>query len=567
MIAPLAAHARAMTSSSWWTARLREGWSRVELRWLAAILVLATALRIVWVLYVDRPPQGLHDPLFYFIYATQIADGNGYRLLDGSPTAYYPIGYPAALGAVYALVKHTPIPDNLVLASGFFNVFLGVATVALVYAVARRLFSPSVGLLSALWLAVFPNLIFHTAAYLSETLFNVLIMAALLVLLAGDWRERPPGRARLLAFGAVLGLSALVRPISLLFLPLVAIVWVYAGFGWRRALEATGLALVITAAVIAPWTIRNIVVMKSFVVISTNLGDDLCMGHYPGASGGFSLPDDCFDPKRYAGVERPEFETRRNNDNTRRAIRFAVHHPGAELKLLSRKAYYLWWDNEADNRPWPNDHDGLWAVESYGDDPFIRKPLSLQIIPSQVPDDQLPRVAAELERIAGIDATQTADAVKAGKLSSPDTPVVIVPRIAPGPAYEIKTSFLPGVRLVTRNTALWTALVRSADLFFFVTISLGALGLFAFLQSPRDPRRIYFVLALLAFAGVPLVFFGDARFHVPAMPLLVVGASWAAVWAWRNAPKLIAQPARGSGAVEGSEGERPVADEDTLQDP
>jgi 4-amino-4-deoxy-L-arabinose transferase-like glycosyltransferase len=513
-------------------ARLRDGWSRVELRWLAAILVLATALRVAWVLYVDRPPQGLHDPLFYFLYATQIADGNGYRLLDGSPTAYYPIGYPAALGAVYALVKHTPIPDNLVLASGFFNVFLGVATVALGYAVARRLFNTSVGLLSALWLAVFPNLIFHTGTFLSETLFNFLIMASLLVLLADDWRERPPSRARMLTFGAVLGLSALVRPISLLFLPIVAIVWWYAGFGWRRALESTGLALVMAAAVIAPWTIRNIVVMKSFVVISTNLGDDLCMGHYPGAYGGFSLPVDCFDPSRYAGVERPGFETRRNDDNMRRAIRFAVHHPRGELKLLSSKSWYLWAKG---------DHDGLWAVESYGDDPFIRTRLSLQIVPGQVPDDRLPAIAAKIESVAGIDAAQTAGAVKAGKAAAPDTPVVIAERIAPEPAYEIKASLLPGVRLVTHTTAAWTALVRSADIFYYTTISLGALGLFAFVQAPRDPRRTYFVLALLAFAGVPLVFFGDARFHVPALPLLAVGASWVVVFAWRSAPKLIAK--------------------------
>jgi hypothetical protein len=287
-----------------------------------------------------------------------------------------------------------------------------------------------------------------------------------------------------------------------------------------------------SAAVIAPWTIRNIVVMKSFVVISTNLGDDLCMGHYPGAYGGFSLPVDCFDPARYEGVKRPEFETRRNDDNMRQAIRFAVHHPRGELKLLSSKSWYLWAKG---------DHDGLWAVESYGDDPFIRTRLSLQIVPGEVPDDRLPAIAAKIESVAGVDATQTADAVKAGRLAAPDTPVVIAARIAPEPAYEIKASLLPGVRLVTHTTAAWTALVRIADIFYYTTISLGALGLFAFVQSPREPRRIYFLLALLAFAGVPLVFFGDARFHVPTLPLLAAGASWVVVFAWRNAPKLVAK--------------------------
>ncbi|MCH7567353.1 MAG: hypothetical protein IH787_06840, partial [Nitrospirae bacterium] len=35
-----------------------------------------------------------------------------------------------------------------------------------------------------------------------------------------------------------------------------------------------------------------------------------------------------------------------------------------------------------------------------------------------------------------------------------------------------------------------------------------------------------YAVALLALAGIPLVFFGDARFHVPVMPLLVVPAAW-----------------------------------------
>ena len=120
-------------------------------------------------------------------------------------------------------------------------------------------------------------------------------------------------------------------------------------------------------------------------------------------------------------------------------MKYALGHPVAELKRLARKAYHLW----------EHDHDGLNAVESYGDDPFM-------------------------------------------------------------------------------NDTLRTALERIADVFFFATISLGGLGL-ASLLRPFDPRRLYFLLALLALAGIPLVFFGDARFHVPVMPLLVVPAAWVAV--------------------------------------
>lgn len=440
-----------------------------ELRWLVLILALATALRIIWVLYAAREPQGIHDPIFYHGYGRSIAAGIGYQLPDGY-TAYYPAGYPAALGAVFALVTHTPIPDNLELTAGFFQVVLGVATVALVYEAARRIFSPSVGLVAGLWVAVFPNLIFHTATFLTETLFNFLVMAAIVVLLWSSWNGKRPHWGQVIAFGALVGLSALVRPISLLFLPLLPAVWLLAGHGWRRAFGYTGIALAVTVAVILPWTVRNIVVMDAPVIISTNLGDNLCMGHYDGARGSFALPDVCFSDEPYAGLSREEFEVQRNNDNTEKAVRYAVHHPLDELKLLSRKAYYTW----------EHDHDGLWAAESYGDDAFL---------PSR----------------------------------------------------------------------LRTALQRAADVFFFTTISLGGLGLVGFVLWPRDARRVFFLLALLATAGVPLVFFGDARFHVPATPFLAVSAAWAVVAAG-DALR------RRGGVVEVAMGEGAPPQQDALED-
>ena len=438
-----------MSAALAWTRRRWASWAgertRTELRLLAVILAIAVVLRFIWVLYAMREPQGIHDPIFYFGYGQAIAGGGGYQLpavgdIGAGPTAYYPVGYSAALGVVFALVTHTPIPDNLTLTAGFFQLFLGVVTVAMVYEVGRRLFGFQVGLLAGLWVALFPNLIFHTATFLTETLFMFIVLAALLVLMAEDWRVRPPSLSRLVVFALLVGLSALVRPISLLLLPMVPLVWLLARFGWRRMLLDTGVVFFVAAAVIAPWTIRNVVQLDAAVIISTNLGDNLCMGHYAGAPGHFALPDSCFDSTEYAGLDRPGFEVQRNNDNIKKAINYALDHPVVELKLLSRKAFHLW----------EHDHDGLRAVESYGDDIFI-------------------------------------------------------------------------------DAGFRTVLERTADIYFFVTISIGGLGLFGLVRSPRDPRRLYLLLGLLAFAGIPLVFFGDARFHVPVMPLLVVPAAWVVV--------------------------------------
>lgn len=445
--------------------------TQLQLLLLTGILLVAAVLRIVWVIYAARTPRELHDPLFYMVSAGQISTGNGYRLPDGSPTAYYPIGYPGMLGAVFFFVRHTFIPNNFTLAAAYLQIFLGIATVGLAFYAGRRLFGIAAGLLAALWIALFPNLIFHTAVPLSETLFNFMIMAALAVLVSREWPKGEVGHGRLVAAGALLGAAALVRPIALLLLPLLVMAWLIGGARWQRAALQLAVIAVATFAVITPWAIRNTIVMDAPIFISANLGDDLCMGHHLNATGHFELPDACF-----AGFEqykRPELEVRRNDENTRKAVNFALHHPVLELKLLGYKARWTY----------DNDHDGLVAVESYGDDRFI-------------------------------------------------------------------------------NPHLRAVLGHIADNYFFVTLSIGGLGMIGLALARGDPRRIFLVLATLAFAGVPLAFFGDARFHVPATPLLVLAAAWAVVTALNAEPRLLAQtatPQQTPLGMEVPEGERPVA--------
>ena len=333
--------------------------TRRQRAWLVAIIGVSFAVRLAWVLYAARPTKGLQDPALYLFFARQIAGGEGYALLGGEPTAYYPVGYPAVLGAVFWLVDHTPIPDDYEMSAGVLNLVLGTATVALLFDVGRRLFDNRVGLVSAAVLAVFPNVVFHTAVALTETLFNFLVLAALLVLVSASWRERSIGWRRLAVFGVLLALSAFVRPISLFFLPVLFAVWLVAGWAWRPALRQIAVVCVAVAVVIAPWTIRNIVVMNSPVVMSTNIGDNLCMSRHANGTGAFQLEAECL--QGYEGLERPEYEIRRNNDAIRTAVEFVVEHPLDELRLIFWRAYYTL----------QNDHDGLDASESYHRNQFI----------------------------------------------------------------------------------------------------------------------------------------------------------------------------------------------------
>jgi hypothetical protein len=406
----------------------RVAMSRSTRVWLAVILGLATLLRFLWVLHAARPTKALNDPFFYTVFGEQISQGRGYTLFSGDPTAFYPVGYPAVLGAAFWLMHHTLVPDSPARVIGFLQLILGVATVALVFEVARRLYDDATGLVAAAVVALWPNLIFHTAVALSETVFNFLVMGAVLVLVWRPWGRLRTGQVAL--FGALVGVSALVRPISLLFVPLLLLAWRRAGIAWRPSLRWLLVVVLAAGAVIAPWTIRNMLRMNYPVVISTNLGEDLCMSRHPHATGGFDLNDYC-----YHGFEKykpPDYEIRKDAGTRSRAISYLVHHPLDEPRLMFWRAYFTL----------HHDRDGLEASESYGHYRYLG-----------------------------------------------------------GHAREL--------------------LGTVADFYFFAALGLGVLGLWR-IRARHDARRLFVVLAMAALAAPPLVFFGDPRFHVPAVPLFAL---------------------------------------------
>ena len=179
-------------------------------------------LRLGWVLWwhPSEPTiwQESGDQFSYYHYGREIAAGNGYvHYVRNVPTAYYPIGYPAILAALFFVVGHTPIPDDYMMALNIQNVVVGTASVVLAYVIGRALFGERGGVAGAAILAVFPNLVFQVATVQLETMYIFWCLAALAIVVTHDWSRGLPSTRRLLAFGAVLGVSVLIRPFSIWF--------------------------------------------------------------------------------------------------------------------------------------------------------------------------------------------------------------------------------------------------------------------------------------------------------------------------------------------------------------
>lgn len=321
------------------------------------VLAVAAVLRVGWALWATPVPRSLvenGDAYSYYFLGQQLAEGSGYlNVATGEPTAYYPIGYPAFLAAVFWVVRHTPLPDDLALAAALAQAVLGTLSVGLVFLIARRTLGPRPALVAAAVTAIFPSLVIYTATLQLETVFTFLTLAAVAILVLHDW-SGPPSLRRLLAFGAVLGLSALVRPFSIPFLAGLLVAVLLAGFGWRRALSSVGVAVGAFAVVVAPWLIRNALVMDA-PVFSTNLGDTVCLDRHPGATGGFQFA-------QHDGCAPPEWpEAQRSAESTRRAVRFVLDDPIRELEQIGRRGAAMVRD----------DHDGLTAVESGDGNRFL----------------------------------------------------------------------------------------------------------------------------------------------------------------------------------------------------
>jgi Dolichyl-phosphate-mannose-protein mannosyltransferase len=406
---------------------------------LTAIVVVAFALRLGWVLAV-RTSAPTHwmlsgDQYSYYYYGREIAEGHGYvSYMTGGPTAYYPIGFPAMLAALFWVVRTTPLPDDYMLAANLLHVVVSTASVVLAYLIGRRLFGRLGGLLAAAILAVFPNLVYQVASLQLETMFIFWCLAALAIVVVHDWSRGLPSTRRLMAFGVVLGVSVLVRPFSIWFIAALFVAALVARAGWVRSCRLAAIPLAVVALMSVPWTIRNAIRMDAFVPTSTNTGDTLCLDRSMDATGGFRWADHegCADP------DLPEVE--RNRANTRMAIEFVIDHPTRELQQIGRRARLIF----------SNDHDGVLAVNTLGGKQVIA-------------DD----TGAVLEDIA--------------------------------------------------------------DVTFDMVMVLAAAGFVVLIASRRRdrPEVALVLLSMVSLIAVPLLLWGNPRFHLPFSPFLAILAGGA----------------------------------------
>jgi 4-amino-4-deoxy-L-arabinose transferase-like glycosyltransferase len=237
---------------------------------LGAIAAGALAVRVVYVLAVVRHDTPVGDAQTYTLLARALAHGDGYvrplALASGvhTPTAEFPPLWPLVLAVPERLGITSPTALRLLGAA------IGTATVVLMGLLARRVATPSTGLVAAGLAAVSPFLVSFDSSLQAEGLYALAVTAALLLLAYG---LRDGVRLRWwLAAGVALGLAALTRTEALLLVPVVVVpvarAGVDAGHWWQRV----GVACLGIVVLVGAWTIRNAVQLHVFQPLTNNSG-------------------------------------------------------------------------------------------------------------------------------------------------------------------------------------------------------------------------------------------------------------------------------------------------------
>ena len=182
--------------------------------------------------------------------------------------------------------------------------------------------------------------------------------------MAQPWPKEGISLRRLALAGLFLGAATMVRPIVLVVPIVLFLYWLWVFPNRARVLAQVGVILLVFAAIIVPWTIRNVISMHAFVLVSTNSGDDFCIGNHEGATGQFVFAGPCYEGFEDT-TDRRELEIDGYREGIRRGFEFILKHPADELGLIFEKAYYLVY----------RDDDGLIVNESYGDRFFIEKEM------------------------------------------------------------------------------------------------------------------------------------------------------------------------------------------------
>ena len=338
-------------------------------RRLSVISGLALALRLAYVLFVERGDPLSGDALYYHEAARLLADGFGfiepYRYLHGGAQELLFVGDPSQvvetansalpIGHVEPTAGHPPlwvlvlgaatlVGFDTVLGHQLIGALVGTVAVAAVGWAGRQMGGERVGLIAAALAAGYAFLWLNDGLVMSESLVVLLVAVAVGVALRF---HRRPDWAGVVTLGLLGGLAGLTRAELLLFLPLAALpVLRRSDLEFRERARRYIAVGVVAAAVLSPWMIRNLTRFDEPVLVSNGSGilvaQTNCDATYYGDKQGY-WEYLCGLPQPVGAHGEPLDESRRDAEYRDRGLNYASRHwPRLVVHAIPKRVGRLW---------------------------------------------------------------------------------------------------------------------------------------------------------------------------------------------------------------------------------
>lgn len=338
-------------------AQLAAKWEAVPDGYLLLIVFLSAVLvRLLYLRELGEAPFFHHpvgDSAIYHNRAVEIAGGD---LIGREAYFHSSPFYPYFLGLIYKLFG---VNFSLIRIIQF---LIGSFNCLLIYLLVRRLpeGNKAIAFLAGLFAAFYGVFVFFDGDLLMIplVLFFTLLSTLLLVKArtSGDESASPAKAfAHLFLAGIFLGFAGLGKPNVLLFAPF-ALIWIISGFrrrfAWKRAKDGLIFAFSCCLAVL-PITLRNYVVSKDFVLVSSNAGVNLYIGNNEMATGVFFLPPESglenthlYVSSKASAEQATGMTGMKPSQVSRywssRAFDYIRSNPGDALRLMWRKFLLFW---------------------------------------------------------------------------------------------------------------------------------------------------------------------------------------------------------------------------------
>jgi hypothetical protein len=334
---------------------------------LTFVILLSVALRLGAALYAGPTvvaSLGGSDEVSYHTLAVRVTEGHGFTFATNwwpathanQPTAHWSFLYVLFLAAVYTVAGPSPLAARLIqaLVVGFLHPWLA-------WRIGNRLFGAGAGLASAAVTAVYGYFVYYAGALVTESLYIVAVLWVLDVATAFVAARRTSATAirPWLWLGVSIGTATLLRQTFLLLTPIVLgwTAWqLWRGAAADKTQTLTPLAMagraaipmLVVAAMVLPWTVRNYRAFGQLVPLNTNAGFVMFWANHP-VHGSWFIPILTNGPNDYQTLLPPGLkrlnEAALDRELMRRGLGFVKDDPVRYLRLSASRAveYFKFW--------------------------------------------------------------------------------------------------------------------------------------------------------------------------------------------------------------------------------